>query len=160
MIKKCISGGQTGADQGGLYAAELFDIPTGGWIPKGFLTEKGSDPALGSRFGLVETGSAKYPIRTRANVNDSDGTIRFARNFSSPGEICTFKAIKDFRKPYFDVNIRNPPSLETVVEWIGVNKVLVLNVAGNKESSCPGICEFTIKFLSQVFAKLGHERRL
>jgi hypothetical protein len=31
MLAKVISGGQTGADQGGLRAARAADIPTGGW---------------------------------------------------------------------------------------------------------------------------------
>ena len=40
-IKKIISGGQTGADQGALDAAIKYDFPHGGWIPKGRLTERG-----------------------------------------------------------------------------------------------------------------------
>jgi hypothetical protein len=34
-----ISGGQTGADQGGLFAAEILKIKTGGYAPKGYRTE-------------------------------------------------------------------------------------------------------------------------
>jgi hypothetical protein len=41
MITKIISGGQTGADQGALYAAIGLDIPHGGWVPKGGKTEGG-----------------------------------------------------------------------------------------------------------------------
>ena len=36
---KIISGGQTGADMGGLLAAKDLGIRTGGWMPKGWLTE-------------------------------------------------------------------------------------------------------------------------
>jgi hypothetical protein len=35
MIKKIISGGQTGADQAALDVVIKLDIPHGGWIPKG-----------------------------------------------------------------------------------------------------------------------------
>jgi RNA polymerase sigma factor (sigma-70 family) len=42
MVRKVISGGQTGADQAGLFAAEAFGIETGGWMPKGFLTLAGN----------------------------------------------------------------------------------------------------------------------
>ncbi len=35
QVKKIISGGQTGADRGGLNAAIKLDIPYGGYIPKG-----------------------------------------------------------------------------------------------------------------------------
>ena len=44
MIKKVISGGQTGADQAALDIAIKLDIPHGGWIPKGRLTEDGPLP--------------------------------------------------------------------------------------------------------------------
>ena len=35
MLKKIISGGQTGADRAGLDVAIAKGIPHGGWIPKG-----------------------------------------------------------------------------------------------------------------------------
>ena len=44
MIDRVISGGQTGADQAGWRAAKASGIPTGGWMPKGFLTEDGPRP--------------------------------------------------------------------------------------------------------------------
>jgi hypothetical protein len=34
MIKKIISGGQTGADQVALDAALKYNFPHGGWVPK------------------------------------------------------------------------------------------------------------------------------
>jgi hypothetical protein len=41
MIKKIVSGGQTGADQAALDAAIELGVPHGGWIPKGRKTETG-----------------------------------------------------------------------------------------------------------------------
>ncbi|MFB3114968.1 MAG: YpsA SLOG family protein, partial [Nitrospirales bacterium] len=41
MITKLISGGQTGADRGGLDAAIHCDLPHGGWCPKGRKAEDG-----------------------------------------------------------------------------------------------------------------------
>jgi hypothetical protein len=51
VIKKIISGGQTGADQAALDAAIKLGIPHGGWIPKGRLTENGSLP---KKYDLTE----------------------------------------------------------------------------------------------------------
>jgi hypothetical protein len=42
MLKKIISGGQTGADIAGLDVAIKYGIPHGGAIPKGRLTEEGT----------------------------------------------------------------------------------------------------------------------
>ena len=41
MIKKIISGGQTGSDRAALDVALKFNIPHGGWIPKGRIAEDG-----------------------------------------------------------------------------------------------------------------------
>ncbi len=135
---KLISGGQCGADAAGLKAAAGFGFETGGWIPKGWLTENGPKPSL-AIFGLKEHSSSKYPSRTYANVKDSDGTIRFAANFQSPGEICTLKAINQYNKLHIDVNLNDPISPIEVAEWIKNNKITVLNVAGNRESTNPAL---------------------
>ena len=42
-LKVC-SGGQTGADLGGLIAAKQAGLETFGWMPPGFLTEFGPKP--------------------------------------------------------------------------------------------------------------------
>jgi hypothetical protein len=44
MIKKIFSGGQTGSDRAALDVAIQFNIPHGGWIPKGRKTEDGPLP--------------------------------------------------------------------------------------------------------------------
>jgi hypothetical protein len=152
MVIKVISGGQSGADVGGLRAAKSLGIRTGGWMPKGFLTLEGPKPEYAQEFGLIEHGSVKYPPRTRANVRDADATLRFARNFTSPGERCTLKAIKDYKKPYLDVAIDNPPSAEEVREWLLGHSVKVLNVAGNSEKTAPGIEQFVTDFLVKVLS--------
>lgn len=150
MLRKIISGGQTGADQGGLRAGKKLGLETGGWIPKGFLTELGFCPELGERFGLVEHSSPKYPPRTFSNAKDSDGTIRFAINFETAGEKCTLKAIDQYKKPHFDIDVADPHPAKTVAEWIESNKIEVLNVAGNREATFPGIGEFVENFLIEV----------
>ena len=53
MVRKCISGGQTGADFAGLEAARICGILTVGTAPKGFRTLDGSNPDLGSVYGLI-----------------------------------------------------------------------------------------------------------
>ena len=68
MIQKIISGGQTGADQAALDAAIELNIPHGGWVPKGRLTEDGILPG---RYNLKEMPTTSYPKRTEQNIIDS-----------------------------------------------------------------------------------------
>jgi hypothetical protein len=65
MVERIISGGQTGADRGGLTAAIKLGIPHGGWCPKGRRAEDGQVPAC---YHLEETGSSSYQARTKRNV--------------------------------------------------------------------------------------------
>lgn len=150
MIKRIVSGAQTGSDQGGLHAGARLGIETGGWIPKGFLTENGPDPSLGEKFGIKEHSSPLYPPRTFANAKDSDGTIRFAVNFETAGEKCTLKAINQYKRPYFDVDVADPCTPQKVADWILDHKIEVLNVAGNREKTFPGIAKFVENFLVEV----------
>ena len=46
MIKKIMSGGQTGADRAALGVEVKLDIPHGGWIPKDRETEDGTLPDI------------------------------------------------------------------------------------------------------------------
>lgn len=65
MIKKIISGGQTGAARAALDAAIRLGIPHGGWIPKGRITEKGPLP---EKYRLQEMPTDSCPARTEQNV--------------------------------------------------------------------------------------------
>ena len=134
MIEKVCSGGQYGADIGGLAAAYDLKIPTGGIAPKGYKTIYGSNPRL-KLLGLTESASANYRIRTFENVKNSDGTIRLANDFNSPGEICTLNAIRTFKKPHIDIHIDRPLDVEDVANWVKRNKIKVLNIAGNTGNS-------------------------
>lgn len=153
MLKVC-SGAQIGADQAGLKAAKFCNIPTFGEIPKGCRTLDGPRPDLLEEYNLTENSNYSYPPRTELNVKNSDGTIRFASNFSSTGERCTLKFIKWHKKPYIDINILKPLNKLIVVDWIKDNNINILNVAGNSEQTCPGIGDFVYNYLIDLFNDL------
>jgi len=138
MLKKIISGGQTGADQGGLEAAVELGIETGGKAPLGFKTEQGPMPSLGSQYGLEELASHEYPPRTRYNIVDSDGTIIFGR-LSEPGSRLTHRMCKESKKPFLLLEELDENGLYLVRTFIKMYKIQTLNVAGNRESKFPGL---------------------
>src|SRR4051812_7640047 len=93
ILRRVISGGQTGVDPAAPRAARAAGLATGGVAPRLFLTEDGPNPALAG-YGLVEcpdprndppppgSGPARerwevstYPPRTRANARGSDATL-------------------------------------------------------------------------------------
>jgi putative molybdenum carrier protein len=140
-----ISGGQTGADQGGLYAAEWLGIPTGGWIPKGWRTDNGPDPEL-KRFNLQEHADWQFKPRTYANAAWGDGTVWFGQT-NSPGYFCTRNGVKAAGKPPMLEN----PTAEELRAWVTDNNIVTLNVAGNRERTNPGIFERTRQTIVEAF---------
>jgi len=96
-LEMIISGGQHGADRGALVAAERLGIKTGGVAPINFWTCGGPCPELGTRFGLSELKcgatpppppGVQYIMRSKRNVDGSDGTVAF-RVYDSRGTDCT-----------------------------------------------------------------------
>ena len=128
------SGGQIGSDSAGLLAGHHLGLKTGGMAPKGFKTLYGTNPHL-KKFGMIESESEDYKPRTFWNVKNSCGTIRFAYDFYSPGEICTLQAINKYKKPYIDINLFDLENknilLFDVLDWFKNNEIKILNVAGN-----------------------------
>jgi hypothetical protein len=161
IVEKVISGGQDGADLAGLMTARFLGIPTGGHMPKGYITRSGKHPDYKTKFNIEEHGSPAYPPRTQANVANSDGTIRLAVNFNSPGERCTLKYILQHKKPYIDIRVHEYPPKEgttepvfririspnTVRTWIQRHSIKILNVAGNADQR---IEAEVIRFLTEV----------
>ncbi len=140
VVRKIISGGQTGADRGGLIAGKILDIETGGTAPKGWMTETGPCPALGHFYGLTE-GLPGYSARTRLNVINSGGTLIMG-DVNSSGSSLTRQICMREGKPA----ILNPTP-EEFRKWLENYKIEILNVAGNRESKNPGICTKTYELL-------------
>ena len=152
MLRKVISGGQVGADRGGLRAAKAAGLPTGGWMPRGFLALDGYRPEFATEFGLREHPRTEYRPRTRMNILDAGGTIRFATDWTASGERLTLGLIRRHGKPHLDISPTAGPGPEAVVGWLLEERIEVLNVSGNTELRSPGIERFVLEYLSQAFA--------
>lgn len=152
QILRIISGGQTGADQGGLEAAKILGIPTGGWMPRGFLTETGLRPEFATLYEMREHPQAEYTLRTEANVLYADGGTLIFGDVTSVGSRNTHDFCTEHHKPCYVLPWRSgqPVPIDCIGDfhhWLADNKIAVLNVAGNRESGQPGIQEAVRGFL-------------
>ena len=147
MVKKIISGGQTGGDFGGLLAGKKLGIETGGTAPKGYRTDIGPNPSL-KDFGLVEHSDWNYKPRTIENVKNSNATVWFG-NTDSPGAKLTLGTCKKLGKNAF-VNIETPERLKQLLDFYNIQ---ILNVAGNREKSRPGIQKYVENFLIRALGE-------
>ena len=156
MVNKIISGGQTGADLGGLIAAKCCQISTGGHCPKGWKTEAGPNFDLGRVYGLVEDTSTSYVPRTKLNVKNSDGTVIFSQDWLSIGTKLTIDTCIKLNKPYIKIDLANKEvSEKELFDWIVNNDIKILNVAGNRESKAVGIGTFVMEFMKKTLLEFN-----
>jgi len=153
-VERIISGGQTGADRGGLDAAITLGIPYGGWCPRGRIAEDGRVP---SEYALIETASSDYTERTRKNVEDADGTAIFVVKMTR-GSMATVMWCRRRGKPY--IVIANTLTCRSarvtrLYEWLRRVNPRVLNVAGSRESKAPGIHLAVTEIVTDALTRLG-----
>src|SRR5215510_7209740 len=100
LLKQIISGGQTGADHGGLVAARELGFETGGTAPEGWLTENGPEEELLRSFGLVECDQKGFSARTRRNVEIASATL-LVGHYRTGGSRLTYQEARQIKKPLF-----------------------------------------------------------
>lgn len=149
---RIISGGQTGVDQAALRAAKQLLIPTGGWMPKGWLTEDGPRPDFEELYGMAECQAEDYPARTEKNVQYSDMTL-WLGGTGSRGYAATNKACLRHRKQCLLVDYYGPDGvLIEIRQQLKPARPLVVNCAGNRESGNPGVGAEAEAFFLALFA--------
>jgi hypothetical protein len=135
MLRRIVSGGQTGADRAALDVALERGLQIGGWVPKGRLAEDGSIP---DRYtGLREAGSADPAVRTVLNVRDSDATLIISHGPLSGGSLLTFREAIRTGRPVLHLELTVLAHAEAVAqfrEWLHAVDPTTLNVAGPRAS--------------------------
>lgn len=137
LIKKIISGGQTGVDRAALDFAIEQRIPHGGFCPKG---RRAEDGPLSKRYQLKETESPDYIERTEKNVLASDGTLILDYGELTGGTLMTEEFCQKHRKACFIIDMDRDDPIDTkrrFWHWVEKNRIATLNVAGSRESKHP-----------------------
>jgi hypothetical protein len=136
VVRRLVSGGQTGVDRAALDVALDLGLPCGGWCPRGRRAEDGRIP---DRYPLVETPTRFYPERTERNVRGSDGTLILAPGRPRGGTALTARLAGSIGRPYLVIDLSQPADPEAVRRWIEARRIAKLNVAGPRESEAPGV---------------------
>ncbi len=144
LVQKIVSGGQTGVDRAALDFALQHGISCGGWCPVGRRAEDGVIPAC---YPLQETEERRYDVRTAANIMDSDGTLIISPEPLLGGTKLTRDLAVKQGKPLLILSPNGLFTVDLIEPWLKVHKIHVLNVAGPRESTCPGISRQTGKLL-------------
>ena len=150
MIKKIISGAQSGVDGAALDFALKFNIPHGGWVPKGRMTEDGPLP---DKYQLQEMPTSSYPKRTEQNVIDSDGTLIFSRGKPTGGTEYTRKMVLKHKRHLVHIDLKLQTSYDAAYEILSTIEfyhIKILNVAGPRASKDPAIYKDVFRVLEMA----------
>lgn len=180
IVNKVISGGQCGADKAGLEAAFKIGITTGGTAPKGFITSKGRDPTLGTKYLLKELEdpsgkvsiSQMYVLRSKKNVDDSDGVLAFrlaaskgtdlsigyalTRKWQSLGTNALDEKFKTRYRPCLVITSLDEKddegNIKSIRQFIALHHIECLNIIGHREEVIPN---FTKRITQVLIAALS-----
>lgn len=151
-LTKIVTGGQTGVDRGALDAAIACNVPHGGWCPKNRQAEDGK---IAERYQLTEMKSGDYASRTEQNVIDSDGTLILYTPPISGGTLLTQVKAKAWNKPLLRQRLDQPIDYQRIVAWIAEHRIRILNIAGPRGSSAPGLQELTCQVVANLLRHPG-----
>jgi len=150
MLKKVISGGQTGVDRGALDAALKHGITCGGWCPEGREAEDGAIP---DKYPLIEVPGGSYKHRTLQNIMGSDGTvIIYFGDLEGGTEETAFYCMKK-GMPYKLIDLKETTlsrAKELLIEFIEKRDIETLNVAGPCASRVEGAYDYSFNLLDDL----------
>jgi len=139
VIKKIISGGQTGADRAALDAAIKLDIPHGGWITKGRTTETGMLP---ESYHLRELATDNYLECIKRNVKDSKGTLIIFYDKLTGDLYQAERETLRCKHQLLGIDLKQKNAFQAaslINDWVQLRKIDVLFVTGAGEVENPNI---------------------
>ncbi|MGN0056123.1 MAG: GNAT family N-acetyltransferase [Atopobiaceae bacterium] len=150
LVSRVRSGGQTGADRGGLDAARACNVPICGWCPPGGLAEDLTEPpGVMAPYPELKEGTASgYVERTAWNVRDSHATLIVSPGGLEPrsGTEMTAVFARRFGRPVLVLDHADADACAyEALEWLESlgQRGVTLNVAGPRESKMPGVYQLT-----------------
>lgn len=149
-LRKIISGGQTGVDRGALDAALQAGFPCGGWCPEGRLAEDGRIP---DRYPVLELAGAGYRKRTLQNVLDSGATLVLFHGELTGGTRETVRFCERHGKLHLLIDAAGTEAkaaTELAAAFIASHGIVILNVAGPRESAWRGADDFSYGVISAL----------
>ncbi len=147
-ITKIVSGGQSGVDRSSLDVALSLDIPCGGWCPLGRWAVDGKIPP---HYPLVECEDRDPARRTELNVRDSDATLVIGSGQELDGTALTIQCARLYGRPLLIMDPEEwaPRDFDA---WAERYQPRVLNIAGPRESTSPGIYGLSYRLLHDLLS--------
>ena len=110
---------------------------------------------------LQEASTTNPDERTKLNIQDSDGTLILVPCLPLPekikdGTILTIEYAKERNKPHLIISVADKADvIDMIRQWLDENNIRVLNIAGPRESSSPGIYDGACAVFQELFTAVS-----
>jgi hypothetical protein len=154
ILRKVISGAQTGVDRAALDAALKAGLPVDSYCTKGGPVE---GDHISEKFPFQELETTQYQIRIENNVVVSDGTLIINKGQLTHGTKLSYDYTVKHFMPCLIIQLDDEQVIpaSTVIKWVCGQRITTLNIAGPRESKFPeGIYQEAYSYLDKLFAML------
>lgn len=150
MLRKIISGGQSGAEKAALDTAIKFNLAHGGSLIFG---KKSGQDSFSEVYQLNDIDIENCSKKIEQNIIDSDATLIISHGVLIGLSLMTQKIASRLNKSWCHIDLMEMDEFEGAVilhDFINSNEIEVLNVAGSNTSQDPFIYR-SVKSIIETF---------
>ena len=160
MIKKIISGGQSGVERAALDAAIKLDIPHSGWTYKSRRTAEGILP---DKYNVKTLSNSGFSERIEKNILDADATAIITHGSLTIG----LKLVREFaekhNRPYLHVDLNENPlnkAAALIRKWMINNGLEEIYFTGLKSTEGSNLDQEVIKIIEGICRMENEQEKL
>ena len=145
IVRKIISGGQSGVERAALDLAVQLGISHGGWVAPGRLVDDGLLPG---RYRLSELPFSGRPAGAEANLDIADGVLLISRG-PLAGEAAKVQSLAQARQcPCLAIDLDRYTRFQSsllINSWLQARRIEILFITGPREKEQPTIYRDTME---------------
>ncbi len=151
LVRKIISGGQTGVEMAALDVAAKLGLGHGGWTPRGMRNEAGQLP---ERLGLVEVSRVGFQAAMEQNIIHSDGTLLITRGQKTTEARFAVETALRHERQFLHADLSQQSSFEAASlasSWLSMQKIREVFITGPSASQDSRLYHQTKKIIETAF---------
>jgi hypothetical protein len=145
IVRRIISGGESGVERAALDLAIQLGIAHGGRVASGRIVDDG---VLPSRYRLVEVAFSKGAASAEANLDMADGVLFISRGEMAGPAASLYRQVRDRDYPHLAIDLNANSRFQSsllINAWLKSQKVESLFITGPRENEQPGIYRDTME---------------
>lgn len=145
IVRRIISGGESGVERAALDLAIQLGISHGGWVAAGRLVDDGLLP---DQYRLTEVASVEGPGSAEANLEMSDGVLLMTRGALSGPSAAVHARAQAQNQPHLLIDLDRYTRFQSsllINAWLKSKQIEILFITGPRDKEQPSIYRDTME---------------